>query len=102
MLKQIRSKQQSLGLMIVLMASWQIGQPLQAATFYWDADESTVGNSICWNESRRHGRLGHHDDPTGGMAPQSQIKSGQTPMPTKPFFRAHFHPWEFLLPTPSL
>ena len=33
-------------LMIALMAFWQIGQPLQAATFYWDTDTSDTGNAI--------------------------------------------------------
>jgi autotransporter-associated beta strand protein len=32
-------------LMIVLMAFWQIGQPLQAATFYWDSDVTAAGNN---------------------------------------------------------
>jgi autotransporter-associated beta strand protein len=27
------------------MAVWQIGQPLQAADFYWDSDASTIGNN---------------------------------------------------------
>jgi len=30
----------------VLMAFWQIAQPLQAATFYWDADADNTDNSI--------------------------------------------------------
>lgn len=30
----------------VFMALWQIGQPLQAATFYWDTDTSDTGNAI--------------------------------------------------------
>ncbi|MFO1484003.1 MAG: autotransporter-associated beta strand repeat-containing protein [Verrucomicrobiaceae bacterium] len=34
------------GLMITLMAFWQIAQPLQAATFYWDPDGTSAGNII--------------------------------------------------------
>ena len=30
----------------VFMAVWQIGQPLQAATLYWDTDTSDTGNAI--------------------------------------------------------
>jgi autotransporter-associated beta strand protein len=33
-------------LMASLMAAWQIGQPLQAATYYWDTDGSNVGNLV--------------------------------------------------------
>jgi fibronectin-binding autotransporter adhesin len=32
--------------MFALLAVWQVGQPLQAATYYWDTDGSDVGNSI--------------------------------------------------------
>lgn len=32
-------------LMIALMAFWQIGQPLHAATFYWDSDANASGNN---------------------------------------------------------
>ncbi|MEZ5385664.1 MAG: autotransporter-associated beta strand repeat-containing protein [Prosthecobacter sp.] len=33
-------------LMFLLMAAWQIGQPLQGATFYWDTDGSDVSNDV--------------------------------------------------------
>jgi len=32
-------------MMILLMAVWQVGQPLAAATVYWDADAVAAGNS---------------------------------------------------------
>ncbi|MBN8421692.1 MAG: autotransporter-associated beta strand repeat-containing protein [Verrucomicrobia bacterium] len=32
-------------MMILLMAAWQVGQPLAAATLYWDADATVAGNS---------------------------------------------------------
>jgi len=31
--------------MAVIVAAWQITQPIQAATLYWDADGSTAGNA---------------------------------------------------------
>ncbi len=47
MLKQLRSKQRPFGLlMVLLMLTWQVGQPLHAATLYWDADTIALGNSI--------------------------------------------------------
>ncbi len=33
-------------LMASLMAAWQIGQPLQAATYHWDTDGSDAGNLV--------------------------------------------------------
>ena len=33
-------------LMIGMIASWQIVQPLQAATVYWDADGNATGNLV--------------------------------------------------------
>ncbi len=33
-------------MMNVLLVAWQIGQPLNAATYYWDADGSTASNNI--------------------------------------------------------
>jgi fibronectin-binding autotransporter adhesin len=32
--------------MIALMAFWQIGQPLQAASYYWDSDATGVNNVL--------------------------------------------------------
>ena len=44
-MKQLRAHRTIIHcLMIALLAFWQIGQPLQAATFYWDADEDATGN----------------------------------------------------------
>jgi fibronectin-binding autotransporter adhesin len=34
------------GALAALMAFWQIGQPLQGASYYWDADTSNTGNDI--------------------------------------------------------
>jgi fibronectin-binding autotransporter adhesin len=46
MMKQLRSRRQNIGLaMAVLMLFWQIGQPLNAATVYWDINGSTAGAS---------------------------------------------------------
>ncbi|MDZ4402047.1 autotransporter-associated beta strand repeat-containing protein [Prosthecobacter sp.] len=45
-MKHFRAYRRSIStLMISLMAFWQIAQPLQAATFYWDTDTSTAGNN---------------------------------------------------------
>jgi len=45
-MRYLRAHRQPIGaLMIALMTFWQIGQPLQAATFYWDTDSSTTGNN---------------------------------------------------------
>jgi autotransporter-associated beta strand protein len=44
-MKHLRAQRKIINsLMIVLMAFWQIAQPLQAATFYWDTDGSTGTN----------------------------------------------------------
>jgi len=44
-MKQLRAHRTVIHyLMIALMAFWQIGQPLQAATFYWDSDATSGGN----------------------------------------------------------
>lgn len=32
--------------MAVILAAWQITQPIQAATFYWDTDGSDAGNAV--------------------------------------------------------
>ncbi|MCX6850548.1 MAG: autotransporter-associated beta strand repeat-containing protein [Verrucomicrobia bacterium] len=41
----LRAYRQTVGLsMILLIFSWQIGQPLQAATLYWDQDSTALGN----------------------------------------------------------
>jgi len=46
-MKQLRAHRRIIsGMMVILMTFWQIGQPLQAATFYWDTDTNDVGNVI--------------------------------------------------------
>ena len=50
MMKLLRSKNQPLGLfMIVLMLTWQIGQPLQAATFLWTDTSANSSSAISWS-----------------------------------------------------
>ena len=45
-MKYLRAYRRFIGtLMTILMLSWQIGQPLQAATIYWDSDTSATGDN---------------------------------------------------------
>lgn len=47
MLQPLRAYRASLSTsMAVILAAWQITQPIQAATFYWDTDGSDAGNAI--------------------------------------------------------
>jgi fibronectin-binding autotransporter adhesin len=47
MMKQLRSHSLPINLMMIaLMLTWQVGQPLQAATYYWDSDGSDSGNLV--------------------------------------------------------
>jgi autotransporter-associated beta strand protein len=46
-MKYLRAHQTFINLlMIALMAFWQIGRPLQAASFYWDSDATGVNNVL--------------------------------------------------------
>ena len=50
----MRKHRQPIGsLLIALVSFWQIGQPLQAATFFWDQDadggNSAVGGAGIWD-----------------------------------------------------
>ncbi|MBK8091972.1 MAG: autotransporter-associated beta strand repeat-containing protein [Verrucomicrobiaceae bacterium] len=52
MLKTLRSHQSSIAkFLVALTAIWQVGQPLQAATIYWDGSTSGswTGSSTNWN-----------------------------------------------------
>lgn len=47
MLQPLRAYRASLStFMAVIVAAWQITQPIQAATFYWDTDGSDAGNAV--------------------------------------------------------
>lgn len=46
-MKTMRRFRHSIAVMLtILLAVWQIGQPLQAATLYWDADATAAGNNV--------------------------------------------------------
>lgn len=62
MLNHLRSHKQSYGFMMTLLLfTWQVGQPLHAATFYWDGGDATeagnlvdgtgLGGAGTWNDS---------------------------------------------------
>lgn len=46
-MKTMRRFRHSIAVVLtILLAVWQIGQPLQAATLYWDADATAAGNNV--------------------------------------------------------